>query len=196
MEARLSQRLLAYFIDFIIVSVILSLLTFWIPTSDKYIEAVKEEEEFLTIDFQNEDISLKDLYNKYFSIRYTLEKEMIVPTLISAILSLGYFATFAYYKNGQTFGKKIMKIKIVSNKDNELNHLKLMGRALIIDSILLSFLTVLFLTFITASQYSYTVYLLIVCQNIITIISAFLIIFRKDKKGLHDIMFDTKVIQA
>lgn len=194
MEAHTIHRIGAYFIDMIIISFIASLLTFWIPTSESYNEAVKKSNELIDKMF-DEDQDFNKYYDETMKIRYTLDKETMIPTLIQSVLIVGYFATFAYYNNGQTFGKKLLKIKIAPSDDEELNHLRLIGRAVLVEGVLSSILSVIFLLFIKYKQYAITVGVISIVQIIFTIVCLIMVINRSDKRGLHDIIFRTKVIK-
>lgn len=194
MPAHTLQRIGAYIIDYLIVFLFLLLLTFWIPTSKEYENAYKKENEFIEKITDLKKFN-KDTVDEYIEIKYTLGKENITYSLISNIILLGYFATFAYYNNGQTIGKKIMKIKVVSNDDEEVSHISFLGRTLIIHSVLTSIISIIFLLFIKKEMYISTVGMLSLIQSIIFLLSIFLIILRKDKRGVHDFLFKTKVIQ-
>ena len=89
------QRIGAYFIDIIVLSLILSLLTFWIPKSEKYQKAVEDEEKLIE-NYANGEIDEDSLAKAYFNDRYIIEKETIIISVVSVILSIGYFGTFAY----------------------------------------------------------------------------------------------------
>ena len=47
MEAHTFTRIISFFIDIILVSLLLGLLTFWVPTSQKYIDASNEEQKIM-----------------------------------------------------------------------------------------------------------------------------------------------------
>ena len=194
MEAHTIQRIGAYLVDMILLSFFVTMLTFWIPTSEEYKEAVKESNELID-KLLDEDQDFDEYYDKSMRVRYTLDKETIIPTLIQSVLIVGYFATFAYYNNGQTLGKKLFKIKLAPTDDNELNHYRLIGRAIFIEGVLSSILSVIFLLFIKYKQYAITVGVISMLQLLFTIVCLIMVISRKDKKGLHDIIFRTKVIK-
>lgn len=135
MEAHTIHRIAAYLVDVFILSILLSLLTFWIPVSDKYNESVEKQETLLS-DYKSEKIDESQLYKELFSISYTMEKETKVISIISIILTLGYFGTFAYYNNGQTLGKKLLKIKVASSNEKKLKHWQFIGRTLVANSVI------------------------------------------------------------
>ena len=188
------QRIGAYFIDIIVLSLILSLLTFWIPKSEKYQKAVEDEEKLIE-NYANGEIDEDSLVKAYFNDRYIIEKETIIISVVSVILSIGYFGTFAYMNNGQTLGKRLLGIKISSSK-KELTHFDFIMRSLIINDGISSIISVLLLLFITGSMYSYTIFVVQSIQSLIVLLSAIFVVFRKDKLGLHDLICKTEVIQS
>ena len=193
MEAHLLQRICAYMVDVILVSLLISLTTSWIPASKKYEEAV-EKEKALVERVNSGDIQLKDVYDEYFEINYTLDKERIIVSLLTTVVTLGYFATFAYYNDGKTLGKKLLHIKVASEDGEELTHQQMFLRTLIVHGSLSSIISMLLLSFISSSQYI-SVFVVQLLQSLLLVVTMLMIIFRKDKKGLHDLLFRTKVIK-
>lgn len=194
-EAHTFQRISAYVIDILIISLISLILTAWIPKSKAYEDAIKEESNIIN-QYTNNEISNREYIDKMYENRYIVDKESIMDTLISVVLMLGYFNAFQYYNKGQTIGKKIMHIKVVNKKGKEASYLQLLGRSLIIHGCFTSLLSVIILLFINSNQYAYTVGIIQMLQTIITIVAIIMVICRKDKKGIHDLICQTKVIEA
>ena len=195
MEAHTFSRIVAFFIDIILLSLLLSLLTFWIPTSKSYKEALENENNIME-KYRDNKINSSEFLNQYFENYYVKDKENIITSVISIVLSLGYFGTFAFYNNGQTLGKKLMKIKVSTYDSKNPSHLSLIIRTLIINSIFTSILSCILILFIAKNQYIYTIGLLQVIQSFIMLISLLMVAFSKEKRGLHDLLAKTKVIQC
>ncbi len=190
MESHLLPRICAYLIDVILISLVISLVTAWIPQSEKYKAALEKVEQV-----NKGELKLDDVYKEYLDINYTIDKERMIVSLVTAVATLGYFATFAYYNDGKTLGKKLMHIKVTSDNGEELTHNQMFLRTLLVQGVLTSIISMTLLTFIDSSQYVWvnTVQMI---QSFIIIVTIFMVIFRKDKKGLHDILFKTKVIST
>ena len=102
---------------------------------------------------------------------------------------------FVYFTKGQTLGKKIMGIKIVSNKGKDLKLHNYFIRAFILNGVIMNILTLIAICF-KESTYL-TIYT--VASNfdmILTIVIFLMILFYKDGRGLHDIFAGTKVIDV
>ena len=193
MKAYFLQRLVSYLIDFFIVIFIVTGITFFIPTSDTYKEAYEEANEISNLYF-NGNISNVEYLSRYGDVSYTMAKETIVVTIIHLVVTVAYFGTYAYYMNGQTIGKKIMKIRVVNKDNSNVVHSILIFRTAIIYGVIESIISLIILQFISSNMYLYAITPLEFLQYIFVLISLFMIMFRKDGRGLHDILFKTKVI--
>lgn len=127
---------------------------------------------------------------------YILNKNNKVYTIITLIFTLLYFGVLQYLLKGQTIGKRLLKIKVVSATDKKLNVLTYILRSLIVNDVLLNTVGVLFLllasknVYITADSILGT--LISICEAIII----FTVMTREDSRGLHDLLFGTKVIST
>ena len=193
MKAYFLQRLVSYLIDFFIIIFIVTGITFFIPTSDAYKEAYEEANEISDLYF-NGEISNSEYLSRYGDVSYTMAKETIVVTVIHLVVTVAYFGTYAYYMNGQTIGKKIMKIRVVNKDNSNVGHSILIFRTAIIYGVIESIISLIILRFISSNMYLYAITPLEFLQYIFVLISLFMIMFRKDGRGLHDILFKTKVI--
>lgn len=88
-----------------------------------------------------------------------------------------------------------MKLRVVSTKDGELTLNQITYRGLIINSILLNILILAALLFLGRNYYYYASYILQSVAAVIELAILLMVLFRKDGRGLHDIVAGTKVIQ-
>lgn len=91
----------------------------------------------------------------------------ILFMLFSLAVSWGYYAYFESSEKQATFGKQAMKIKVVTETGQRLTFLNALGRV--------------------AAK---------VISGFICCIGYFMILFRKDEKGLHDLLANTFVVKA
>lgn len=189
------KRVLAYLIDIILVSFIGVLIGYLIPVSSEYEKADAELRDVFS-DYSNKKIDDETYLEKLNDISYTISKESVTLSIITVVVYIIYFVVVPYYYNGQTFGKKIMKMKIISNQDKKLSMNNYLIRALIIDSILSNIIGVVTILFLNKSAY-------IESSNIVSNIFMYLyivifamILFQKDGRGLHDIIAGTKVVMV
>ena len=193
-NATFIQRLGAFIVDMIIIGLILSIFTTFTVDVDNYEkisnELVEIEEQYL-----NGDISPTTYISKSMDINYDISRETGLVSIIGVALSILYFVVYQVKKNGQTIGKKIFKIKLVSNNEKELNTNQVAVRSLIINSILADILLITLTLLGTKNIYVIGSLTVEFITYILLFISAIMVLSRKDKRGLHDIVANTKVIK-
>ena len=190
-----SKRIWAFFIDYLLVSLFLTMvyqIRILNPNYEKYNETYEKYTELLSDLDSNESLSFI-VSKDYKLINYDLSKYSISLVCINLIVYILYFGGFQFWNKGQTIGKKIMKIKLVSKKDN-LKLWQCLLRTVILYSILFEVIKVIVITFVSVNKFYFI-------NNILSVASSFLfytivlcILFRKDGRGLHDILCDTDVV--
>lgn len=197
-----SKRVSAYLIDILFVFLVISLISeikFINPYYDKYISAYENYSNILE-DYTNDDINEEEFTNLYNVSYYEVSKYSVSYNIVIIFCIIMYYGVFQKYNNGQTIGKKLMKIKVVDNNTEEnislvnslirlipMYYIYIGGLIpLIIDSILVFIVGEN--SFMTASLIVSYIFL------IVSIVSFVFILVRKDKKGLHDILSNSKVI--
>lgn len=191
-KSNFGKRFVAYILDAIIVSLIFSVLTMFIKESNNLIN-LNNQLNTISENFINKTITMKEYFNQYSSIEYLVNKEMFLQNLFSLILMIGYFVILPYYYKGQTIGKKMMKIKIVKEDDKlTINDLAL--RSLLANGIAMTFIELALIFLIKDTSYFITISILSFVQFLLVITSVFMILYRKDKKALHDIVCKTLVV--
>jgi uncharacterized RDD family membrane protein YckC len=194
MVAHSYQRIFAFVLDFFIVAVISTFLTFWIPNSKTYEDAY-EAQKITISNYLDGEIKEKEYEEKMKELTYTLSKERIIFSLVDLIVSVAYFGSYTYYSNGQTFGKRAMKIKIVSNDHKELKHINMLLRAFCINGCFASSLEILFVFILSKDSYFSILSFIEIFQFIFLFSSCLMLIYKSDKRGLHDLICNTKVVK-
>lgn len=204
MEATFVQRLCAYVIDILIVSIFLSLITYNI-NFDKLNDLNKQlnnllEKGYVTEKQDKTDVTVEeeltmDEYNtKLFDIQYEIEKESILINTISIVIIIGYFIAFQYFNKGQTIGKKLLKIKLTSTNHKKIRLWQVIVRSIIIYGILTGILNIIFINIVNKNTYLGIYNIFTIIQSIFIIVSVLFILYRKDKRGLHDLMSKSSVV--
>jgi uncharacterized RDD family membrane protein YckC len=193
MKVYFLQRLIAYLIDFFIVFCIVTLFTFFVPTTNKYSDAVKENRNINKL-YSNNEITKEEYIERYDESNYIIAKESYIVSFINLVVLTGYFGTYAYNCNGQTFGKKIMKFRLRGKGGEGLIHRNLIIRTIICHGVINSALSLMALPFVNANQYFQLTGIFNGLYTLFLIISVFMIIFRNDDKGIHDVLCNTEVI--
>lgn len=192
MKASFIKRLSAYIIDLMFLGAIIMMIYYFIPET-KIVTNLQVDIAVLNENYLNKQISIGEYINDYSILMYNLDKERIILILINFIATFTYFVVVPFFTKGKTFGKYIMGIRIKSN-NKKLSLVSLFIRNAIINGLgylILSFLAILI---IPKNLYFYTITILGIIQFILVIASTFMIIYRKDKRGLQDILSRTIVV--
>lgn len=212
------KRIIAYIIDIVIVSVVSTLITSnsyinkdyneYVNTYDKYQEysdQYKKNVKELDKSLDDEKISEKEYEKKLNKLNnsfdeksidynYKLIKLSIIPTIISILVILLYFVVIQFYMGGKTLGKKIVKLKVVSNNKNNLTIFNYFLRSLILNGVFLNILSVVMLLALSKNYYLIYNEIVYIINYILEMCIVFMMTFDKNNRGLHDYVANTKVI--
>lgn len=193
MTSGIGRRAGAYIIDYFIISILILIVTIFIPVTVKETEYSKDIIS-KTTEFAKGEITLSEYYTDYQEIAYNLAKIDFPVSIANVVIILIYFVIIPYFQNGQTFGKKILKIKVIKEK-GKLTINDLIVRT-VINEKLLTLLVALGAVYLTqAGLYNTIVSSLNIVQGGLIIASIGMIIFRKDKLGLQDMITKTRVVR-
>ena len=195
MKSKFSNRFLAYLIDIIIVALVFLCLNSFMPKNHN-ISVLENEITDLRSSYLKKEIDTKVYFNRYAIIRKNLDQQYIPSNLLNVIIILCYFVLVPYYWDGKTIGKKIFKLKIVKSEPNEkvcLNNY--LVRSIINNGVLCFLISMSTVFLFDDSKYLLITIICGILQFLLVIISGFMIIYRHDKKGVHDLVSGTQVIK-
>lgn len=193
MPAQFNRRFFAYIIDIFIVLVIANLITMFIPISEKTQDFYKELQTTQKKMYDKE-IDVKEYTDIVLEDNYNISKGTVLISLTSIIIYILYFVVYQVYNNGQTVGKKLMKIKVKSIIDESLSINTMLFRALIIYGIAANIINLILILLLKKELYLSISNTINIIQSLIVIISVFMILFSKQKRGIHDIITKTEVV--
>lgn len=190
-KASLLRRILAFLIDFALVTIVVVAISSLLPKNNN-IDVLNRE--FNDTVSNMENVSFSVSFNQMALIYKDLDQARIMYSVINAVMIFIYFIFIPYFFDGKTVGKKILKIKTVRN-DKECLSLKNLVIKNMIDTGLMYMLFSLMLIYILPG-YSYFIFVIVlsILQISLIVASICMIIKRKDKRGLNDILSGTKVI--
>ena len=189
------KRLFSYIIDIFILSLVLGVIGMFIPSGSN-IESLNNELMNINNNFVNGELGIRTFINQYAGIFYNIDKEMFYSSLISVIVSILYFVVYPLYNNGQSFGKTMNNIKIVSNDDGDVSANSLIFRYLLMDGIGVSIISMCSLFIFKDFNYLIITSILGFLQFLVVIISVFMVLYRHDFRSLPDLIAGTKVIEV
>ena len=194
-KAMFSQRVLAFLIDLVLLSMITSLITMFIPVNDTATKLYEEQNRVLE-GYVEGTVSMEEYVNQMVDISYDISRQTVIISIVAIVISLLYYVVYPCYNNGQTFGKKLMKIKLVKTNDKELTMNDLLIRSMINNSILVNIINVALVLFLGKNLYLSTSSFVSIIQYLVLTISLIMIAFTKNAQGLHDKAVHTEVVQA
>lgn len=190
MKANIFKRVSAYLIDYFIVMFILSLITMGIGGNS----TITKEINNLAESYANKEITIEEYSEKTQELNYELQKSNVAVNAVSVTLFIGYFIVFAYFNKGQTIGKKLLKIKVVEN--NKKPSIKAMIiRGLFVYGILTGLYTAIFVNILSKKYFNYGSAICSYIELFFVVVSFFMVLYKKDGRGLHDLMAGTSVIE-
>lgn len=219
------KRVIAYMIDMFLVSAIVFCLTnikqvnFQLDGYNKvYNESskvikkydkLKDDYDTAKKDYDKKKISKKeynkkkDAYNDYKDtytkkikvFNYRVSKNSVISTIISIAVIFAYFGIFQFSMGGQTLGKKLMHLKVVSNKDKDLNVLNYLIRCTILNGVIFSIAMLICVGTLNAVNFYTANYIISNLQSIVEIIILLTVFMSNEGRGLHDLIAQTRVIE-
>ena len=190
------RRLIAYIIDFMFITFMtssISQINFLNPYLDKFYETSDKYLELYEDIIENQDVNALTSDN-FTTLLYDLNKYNINVSLIEIICFILYYVGFQFWNNGQTLGKKLMKLKVVDKSNNKASFWQLLFRTVILFGLYGQILNLLVFklasksTFLSISPYLSSI------VNTLNYAVVLTILIRSDGRGLHDLISNTKVI--
>ncbi len=196
MQTTFFKRAFAYILDFVIISLFVSLLSFVpflnpnrVQYSEKYNELLEVRDQYV-----DNKISQEEFEQAYKPIAYEIYRLNTNYVAIDLVCVMLYFGVFQYLFEGQTLGKKLFGLRVVSNNKNKLSMLNFILRAIVLCNVFVSIALQCIVHFMNAENY-YPVYNNVnLVGTIILYIILFMVLVRQDGRGIHDLVGGTKVI--
>lgn len=186
------DRLGCYLLDVLLIFAISSVISVFIPSKGS---DINKEITALTEKYTNGEVGSETFINEYQDLMYNYQKDNYLSTVVSVGLNFIYFVVFAYFNKGQTIAKKLMNIKVVDNKTGKRPKFwQMLVRNIFIYS-LLSNIIILILLFTSKNNFIYCYMLVGGFDLMFVMITVMFVLYRKDKRGLHDMMACTKVVK-
>ena len=194
MEKPTLKRAFAYIIDLMIVVFIIGLFTNIEALNPNYEKYEQAFESYKTLIAESENTNNSQTAKQATNVMYDLNKYSVSTSIINVVVMVLYFGLFQYYNKGQTIGKKLMKIKVVSNDGKKLKLSQVIIRMLIINSVLTSVILICLISFASKGLYISTSKYINMIDATLVSASIIMIMFKNDGRGLHDLLANTNVV--
>ena len=187
------QRLFAFLIDVLIVSFASSILSTPFVDSEKMAKVEEQIPEIME-KYVSGEITAQEYFIEYSNAYYSLSRENGVTSIFSLLISVCYFVVYQLYTRGQTLGKKLLNIRVISTQ-GELFMDQMIFRGLLANFILVDIVTLASLVFSPKNIYIYLSTTVEILQYGFIFLSILFVIFRKDGRAIHDLLARTRVIR-
>ncbi|MBR3720342.1 MAG: RDD family protein [Clostridia bacterium] len=188
------QRFGAFVIDFMIVFFVVSLIASMF-IDQKATDSLVSQSNNLMNNYVKEKIDTNSFISQYSILSYKIARNNGGLSLTMIVVNVLYFIVFQLYNKGQTIGKSLFKIRVVSN-DGELEMNQMLFRGLIANSILMELISFAIMLFCKNDVYFYSVGVIEIMQYLIMFVSMIMILNHKDGRALHDKVVNTSVIRV
>ena len=201
MKASFMQRFFAYLIDMIVIAVVSIFVGLLIPNykNSDSLELNKElntmEEKLIEVMQSGDKSSYNKVMQDFVDIEYKIAKSSVLSESISFVILFGYFVILQFILKGRTVGKMAMGIKVIDKKKKEPGFWTILYRTFIIEGIITSFISLISIILLNKNTYVLFNTSLNSIVSIFVIVSALMILYRKDRRGLHDMMAGTSVVK-
>ena len=179
------RRLLAYIIDVGLIIILLMFLRVIFPNQ------YQQDLNNLNDQHLRQEITYAEYINEYIIINHNVDKSDFWFNIIGIILMIFSFNIIPLLNNGQTIGKKLFKLRI-KKIDGNLNLEDLIKRSIIINGMGYMLVVIILAHMLSAFVYFHVITLISIIQIVLIIISGIRIC--NNKKGIHDVLSGTEVI--
>lgn len=193
MEANWKQRMIAYVIDLLIVGLLLGMII-TMKEKDEKVMQLRSDWNIVSELYGSGEMKFLDYFERATLISQEIDQECAIYSIFNICFILGYFVLLPLLWHGQTLGKRLMKIQVVSANKEKLTVMNYLIRNIILNGLGYMILVLLFLYILPNKMYFVIESIFSFIQIALVIISIFMVLYRKDKRGLHDILGGTKVV--
>lgn len=195
MKVSFKRRLIAYIIDLALLSILVTLTLVIFPNDKKEIKQINNNINIIIEDLLNDKIDNSQYLNMYAKYNYKLEKKQIKTNVLNLIYIIFLYILVPFFAGGQTIGKIVTKIKIVNEDNTDIQFKKLIIRSLFVNFLIYPIVTIPLIYLFSTKIYFMLSLFLILIEFLLVLFTIFMVLYRHDRKGIHDILTKTKVIK-
>lgn len=187
------DRIKAYLIDLVVILVIYVISTNVIPRSD-LLKKYKSDERELHENYVEKKISMSEYTKQYEVLYYNISKESKINDIVYVVSLLIYFVVVPFFLNGQTLGLFLTRLRIERFTIGKLHMWQLLVRNVVIVGLGYSIFRVSLVYFLDAKIYYKVLLGISAVQILLLLLSWIMVIRKKEKRGLHEILSNTEVV--
>lgn len=189
MKAKGYKRFGAFLIDLMVIGLFLTMIYYFVPENKQVIK-IQHDVALINEQVINNEIGKKEYFMKFSESIYELDKVNVNSIAFNILILITYFILVPIITKGKTMGLYILGLKI----DGKLSIKTLFLRNLIASGLLYLLISFGLVYFVKDSTYFIAISILAFIQLLLVITSGFMIIYRRDLRGLQDIISNTNVV--
>lgn len=187
-----SKRVLAYFVDCLILLVLMNLIVSVLPNKSKMIKLNEEIMETIK-DYSEQKIEQEEYMKISENQLYELQKVSNPSKLISIFIYFLYFVVFQRYNSGQTPGKLLFKLRTVKVNGEDVTFKELLIRSSLLFGLVINLILGITIYFVNKANFLMISNSLTYIQYLI-FLGCVIGIMLPNRRGLHDVLAGTIVI--
>ena len=192
-KALFIQRFMAFIIDILLVTIVAAIISTPFVDVDESDKLQKKTMQIME-KFNSKKITANEYINEYKDTYYKIQRNNGLVSIVTIFLNVLYFVVFQLYNKGQTIGKKLMKIRVVSD-DGELFVNQMIYRSLLSNFILMDLICFGLMLFSPKNIFFFGSVIVEFIQYIIVFISVIMIMRKNDGRAIHDKLAHTTVVR-
>lgn len=184
------RRFTAFIIDVLLISLLFMIVYYFVPAKDT--TEISQNITKLTEQVLNSEIGHLNYLKGFSENIYLLDYSRAIFNAFNTLVIMFYFIITPIITKGYTLGLYISGIKI----NGKLNIKNLLLRNMIATGLLYLLMSIILVYTTKDTLYFVLLSIFGIIQFLLVIISAFMIIYKRDHNGLQDIISKTKIVLA
>jgi len=197
--ASVLKRIGAFIVDFLIIMILISMFGSVLPKNDilnsKNTELSDVLMEYYDALVENNEEELNGYNEKINDLSYEISKLSIYNNILSIVIYFLYFIVFQVYNKGQTLGKLLFKIQVKGKDEKEVSFKQLLLRGIMLYPFLFTLIDIILINMLSKDIYFSSSSVFMIVRYIVFGLD-FLLIFGSSRRGFHDIIGGTIVVNV
>lgn len=185
-------RIKAYLIDFLVLLIALLSINAVIPKNE-HLNQLEIEQNAIMEDYMSGRIDFSSYVENYGALYYESSIEQQTNYFIYLMFMLIYFVIIPFMWKGRTLGCYLCNVQIERFDQGRLYIWQLFVRYSIVFGIGYIFINNILLLFLSSKYYFPIISLIAIFQFVVALFCMFTVLFRNEKRGLHELLSNTEI---
>lgn len=185
-------RIKAYVIDFVILLIALGLINILIPKTDYYNQLQADQNAILE-DYMDGEIVFSEYVNSYGALFYQSALESQINYLVYFLFMIAYFVIVPFIWKGRTLGCYLCHVQVERFDQGMLHMWQLMVRYSVVFGLGYVLINNIAIAVLPSKYYFPIISVVAIFQFVVAIFSAITVLFKSEKRGLHELLSDTEL---